>query len=156
MVEIREVFESRLKMEITDKVLRALPEWFGIESSVVDYVNNIVDLPFWAVFDKDIPIGFLALKIHNSLHAEFYVLGILKDYHRQSIGRELFNTVQNYCIDNYYKYISVKTLDSTHSDVNYAKTRKFYEGIGFKPFEVHETLWGKSNPCLVMIKDLKI
>jgi len=155
MIEIREVKESQLKMDITDKVLRALPEWFGIERTLAIYVKSSADFPFWAVFDKGMPIGFLALKPHNSLHAEIYVMGILREYHRSSIGRGLFNTFQNYCINNGYRYISVKTLDYSSDDINYPKTRKFYEAMGFQPFEVLKTLWDEDNPCLIMIKDLK-
>ena len=155
MIKIQEVKESTLKMEIADKILRALPEWFGIESSIVDYVNKSAALPFWAVFDNDVPIGFLALWHHNPHHAELYVMGILKEHHRSSIGRGLFNTFQNYCLNNGYKYISVKTLDHSNSDKNYSRTRKFYEAMGFQPFEVLKTLWDESNPCLIMIKDLQ-
>jgi len=155
MIEIREVQEPRLKMDITDKILRSLPDWFGIESSIIDYVNLSADLPFWGVFEKGQAIGFLALKPHNALHAELCVMGILPEYHRISIGRGLFNTFQNYCINAGYSYISVKTLDSSNTNESYAKTRKFYEAMGFQPFEVFKTLWDEQNPCLIMIKDLK-
>jgi len=155
MIEIREVKESKLKIDIADKVLRALPEWFGIERIISIYTSSSAELPFWAVFDNGEPVGFLALKPHNQLHVELYVMGILRQYHRSSIGRGLFNSIQNHCIKNDFRYLSVKTLDYSSDDENYVKTRKFYKAMGFQPFEVLEGLWDKDNPCLVMIKDLK-
>jgi len=155
MIEIKEVKESQLKMNITDKILRALPDYFGDESAIVDYVRVSADLPFWAVFDKGIPIGFLAAKPYNTLHAGLYVMGIFSEYQRISIGRGLFNTFQNYCINNNYRYISVKTLDSSCDYKPYNKTRKFYEAMGFQDFEVIKEIWDEENPCLIMIKDLK-
>jgi len=155
MIEIREVTEAGLRMEITDKILHALPNWFGNETAIQDYIAKCADLPFWGVFDKGAAIGFLALKHHNDIHAELCVMGILPEYHRISIGRGLFNIFQNYCINKGYKYISVKTLDSSCTYEPYDKTRQFYEAMGFLPFEVHKTLWDADNPCLIMIKDLK-
>jgi len=155
MLEIREVVDFQLKMDISDNVLRALPEWFGNESALVEYVNMSAVLPFWAAYDDDEAVGFLALKPHNALHAELCVMGVMKCYHRSSIGRELFNAFQNYCIHNNYHYISVKTLDHSCDYEPYNKTRAFYEAMGFQPFEVHKTLWDENNPCLIMIKNLK-
>lgn len=155
MIVIREITEAELKMEITDKILHALPNWFAIERSIQDYIEKSAEQPFWGVFEKEEAIGFLAMKPHNPLHAELCVMGILPQYHRISIGRGLFNTFQNYCISKNYKYISVKTLDASHTDESYAKTRKFYEAMGFVPFEVFKTVWNEENPCLIMIKDLK-
>jgi len=155
MIEIREVKESQLKMDIADKVLRALPDWFGDESGIVDYVEESANLPFWAVFDKGECIGFLAAKAYNALHIGLYVMGIMTEYHRISIGKGLFNTFQNYCLNNGYAYMSVKTLDFSCDYEPYNKTRKFYEAMGLQPFEVLKTLWDEDNPCLIMIKDLK-
>jgi len=50
------------------------------------------------------------------------------------------------------RFMTVKTLAASHPDPNYAKTRRFYEAIGFLPLEVLPTLWGCSNPCLLMLK----
>jgi len=47
--------------------------------------------------------------------------------------------------------LQVKTLDKSHPDKNYACTRKFYEAMGFRPLECIPELWGKDNPCLIMV-----
>lgn len=46
-----------------------------------------------------------------------------------------------------------ETLGPSHPDPGYAKTRLFYEAMGFAPLEeTHDLRPG--NPCLIMIKVL--
>lgn len=142
------------KSEITDQILRALPDWFGIESSIVDYVNDVKPMPFWKVTADNKTVGFLALNIHFPKSAEIHVMGIKKDYHRFGIGRALVNKAEIYLRQNNFEFLQVKTLSSTSSDKNYAKTREFYLSIGFEPLEEFKTLWDENNPCLLMIKKL--
>jgi len=69
----------------------------------------------WAVFlalDGNEPIGFIALKIHNQYTADIFNLGILEQYHRQGIGRKLLHAAEQYCRDNGYFFLTVKTLDA--------------------------------------------
>ena len=47
-----------------ERILRDLPEWFGIETSVIEYVESLAALPgFVAIVDGEVA-GFLALKEH--------------------------------------------------------------------------------------------
>ena len=43
-------------------VLRELPSWFGNEAPVLDYAKQCRTLPFWAAFDGEQAVGFIALK----------------------------------------------------------------------------------------------
>ncbi|WP_419825670.1 hypothetical protein [Sphingomonas sp.] len=52
------------------------------------------------------------------------------------------------------RWLTVKTLAASHPDPHYARTRAFYEAIGFQPLEVFPTLWGDDTPCLLMVKPL--
>ena len=58
---IKKIEISSEKAEITDRILRALPNWFGIESAIVEYVENVQNMPFWAVFEADLAVGFIVL-----------------------------------------------------------------------------------------------
>jgi hypothetical protein len=51
------------------------------------------------------------------------------------------------------RLLEVKTLGPSHPDLGYARTRHFYETIGFLPLEETD-LWGEQNPCLIMVKPL--
>lgn len=53
-----------------------------------------------------------------------------------------------------YEFLQVKTLDESHPDVHYSGTRKFYLSVRFRPLECLPELWGKENPCLIMIKHI--
>ena len=152
MIEVYEIFEPDTKSRMCNEILRALPSWFGIEASIVDYVERVRLMPFFAAFDDDKEVGFVALKIHNAFTAEICVMGVFKEYHRQGVGKELVVRCEKYCADNRMEYLTVKTLDESRESDNYRKTRLFYQSMGFKPLEVFPLHWDEENPCLFMAK----
>lgn len=142
------------KRAITEKILRSLPQWFGIESSILAYIEGVSELDFWSLQLAGASVGFVAIERHNIHTAEIYVMGILPEHHRQGYGYNLITQVSETLTKQDFSYLMVKTLADTHPDPNYARTRKFYEKIGFVPLQVLDELWGKENPCLLMIKRL--
>lgn len=111
-------------------------------------------MPFWAAFDEEKPVGFAALKIHNSYTSEVCVMGVLEEYHRQGVGSRLIGCCEVFCIDNGTEFLTVKTLDEAAKSESYAKTRRFYLAMGFRPLEVFPLHWDKANPCLLLAKYL--
>ncbi|MDR2569470.1 MAG: GNAT family N-acetyltransferase [Oscillospiraceae bacterium] len=154
MIGIREIFELDTKSCICNEILRALPSWFGIEASIVDYVEQVRTMPFYAAFDDDMVVGFVALKIHNAFTAEICVMGVLQKYHRQGVGKQLIESCERYCKTNKMEYLTVKTLDESRESNSYKKTRFFYMSMGFKPLEVFPLHWDEDNPCLFMVKHI--
>lgn len=154
MISIITVDSPQEKSEICNAVLRALPDWFGIESSVVEYTRNVQPLPFWAALDAGRPVGFVALLAHNAYTAEVFVTGILPGYHRRGIGRRLIACCEDFCRERQMTYLTVKTLDESREDSYYEKTRRFYFAMGFRPLEVFPMHWDDANPCLFMAKYL--
>ncbi len=153
-MEIRLIDAASQKSEICDKILRALPEWFGIEKAIRDYVSAVRDMEMLvAVVNQDV-VGFLALKRHNPYTSEIYVLGVLENYHRMGIGRRLVEEAVEFLSRDGVKYLTVKTLSSSNHDPFYAKTRDFYQAMGFLPLEEFKTLWDEGNPCLMLIKSI--
>jgi GNAT superfamily N-acetyltransferase len=140
------------KSAICNDILRALPNWFGIEASIVDYAGQVRSMPFYAAFDVQAPVGFSAIKVHNAFTAEICVMGILKNYHRQGIGRKLITLAEQYRRERKMEFLTVKTLDASRESKSYEKTRLFYQSVGFRPLEVFPLLWDKDNPCLFMAK----
>jgi hypothetical protein len=54
--KIFEIKDNFKKAEYTNKILRKLPEWFGVEESLLEYVNTVNKYPFWAaVKNKESP-----------------------------------------------------------------------------------------------------
>ena len=154
MAEIRDINAPEHKAHICNAILRALPSWFGIEASIIEYGKDTQAMPFWAAFEGDVPVGFLALKEHNAYTSEIYVMGVLKEYHRRGIGRELVACCEGFCRGKGVEYLTVKTLDASRESLGYAKTRQFYFSAGFRPLEVFPLHWDQSNPCLFMGKYL--
>ena len=154
MIEIVSVQALAQKSKICDAVLRALPDWFGIESAIQEYVNDVQPMPFWAAMDGDTPVGFAALLAHTEFAAELFVTGVLETYHRQGIGRRLVAQCMEACRARGLTYLTVKTLDESAHNAEYDRTRAFYRAMGFVPLEVFPTLWNPHNPCLQMIMAL--
>jgi GNAT superfamily N-acetyltransferase len=111
-------------------------------------------IPFIAAFDDGRPIGFVAIKIHNSYTVEVYVMGILSEYHRQGVGAKLIEFCENYCAINSIEFLTVKTLDESGESESYRRTRLFYLKMGFRPLEVFPFHWDEDNPCLFMAKSI--
>lgn len=151
-MEFREL--TTRKAEICEPILRALPDWFGIEAAIVQYLADLESTRTWIAEVDDRPAGFLAVTFHNPYTAEVHVMGVLPKLHRTGCGRQLLDAVENELRSFGYEYLAVKTLAPSHPDVHYARTRAFYTAMEFRPVEEFPTLWGPENPCLLMIKRL--
>lgn len=138
---------------VCEPILRALPQWFGIESATQEYIRSTDTLPTLIASVDGQAAGFLSIKQHNPYSAEIYVMAVLPQYHRQGIGRALVDAAERHLHDQNVEYFQVKTLGTAHPDPGYAKTRQFYLAVGFRPLEELEDLWGP-NPCLLMVKRL--
>ena len=139
---------------LCEPILRALPDWFGIEEAIVHYVNMIDGLPTILARSGEEAVGFLSIKQHNSYAAEVVVMGVRPEAHRQGIGKALIEAAQAWLREQNVEYLQVKTLSASHSDPNYARTRLFYAAQGFRPLEEFPLLWDEHNPCLLMVKRL--
>ena len=145
------IVDKNEKSQICSFILRSLPNWFGIESAIIDYVDAVREFRMWASYNENQVIGFISVQMHNPSSMEVHVMGVLENFHNRKIGSSLLNAaVQNLKIEN-VEYLQVKTLSEKHPDMHYAKTRKFYEKMGFVPVQEFSLLWGKDNPCVQMI-----
>lgn len=138
-----------------EPVLRDLPQWFGIESAIVQYVRDIESLPtFLALDDGDHAMGFMTVRRHFALAAELHVLAVRTCHHRCGVGRALLAQVEHWLRLEGTRFLQVKTLAPTATSEHYERTRRFYEAMGFTPLEIFPTLWDPRNPALLMIKTI--
>ena len=136
-----------------ETILRSLPDWFGIESSIVQYVKDVEDMPtFLCRHDGDM-VGFLTIRRHNQFSAEIHVVGVLPTRHRQGLGNALLTRAEEWLQTDGVEFLQVKTQGPSRPDEDYDKTRLFYESVGFRALEEFPTLWDE-NPCLLMVKKL--
>lgn len=151
-MKIEEIFKNR--GSVCNEILRSLPDYFGIESAIQDYVCSVDSLPFFIAREDGIILGFLALKTHNEYTAEIYIMAVKKEFQNRGIGKALFEKAEKYLFEKEYKFLTVKTLSPAIKDEGYANTRNFYFRRGFLPLEEFKQIWDENNPCLFLVKVL--
>ena len=137
-----------------ERVLRALPDWFGMEESNRAYVASLSRLP-GAVAEVGGEItGFVALEEHNPRSFEIHVMGVERARHRHGIGRALVSWSREFARERGAHWLHVKTRGPLTPDPDYDKTRAFYLAIGFEPLFESLALWGPENSALVLVMRL--
>ncbi len=151
MTDVREL--QLEDIPVCSRILRSLPDWFGIEESNLEYDRDIATLPTLVATDGDEVVGFLSVKHHTDSASEIQVMGVRPDYHRSGIGRRLLEAAEAQLPEG-VEFLQVKTLGPSHPDPFYRRTRAFYAAMGFVPLEETTQIWGAENPTLIMIKYL--
>lgn len=153
-MEIKQIVDNAEKQKITRYVLEALPDWFGIPEAREEYIKDSVEKIYFCAYNENKPVGFLYLKETGKDTVELAVMGILKEYHRNGIGKALFSHARKAAYEKGYSFIQVKTVQMGKYE-EYDKTNLFYLALGFKEFEVFPTLWDEWNPCQIYVMALR-
>ena len=153
-MEIKQIVDNAEKQKITRYVLEALPDWFGLPEAREEYIKDSVEKIYFCAYNENKPIGFLYLKETGKDTVELAVMGILKEYHRNGIGKELFSHTRKAAYEKGYSFIQVKTVQMGKYE-EYDKTNLFYLALGFKEFELFPTLWDEWNPCQIYVMALR-
>lgn len=151
-----EITDRDQKSAIAETVLKALPEWFGIEDATRAYIEAVQKQYMVAYEGAEGFVGFASLEETGALACDMHVLGVLPAYHGTGVGKKLVRALEYRARTLKKRYVTVKTLSEAHPDVHYAKTRSFYQHLGYAPLETLPELWGRDNPCLYMIKALEV
>lgn len=150
---IRLITDKDTKKQIAREVLEALTEWFEVEESREQYIADSPDMTMVASFDGDKANGFLCLKETGKATVELAVMGVLKDYHRHGIGRQLFDAAKEIAKEQGYSFMQVKTVKmGVYED--YDITNRFYLSVGFQEFEVFPDHWDEANPCQIYVMSI--
>jgi GNAT superfamily N-acetyltransferase len=137
---------------LCEPILRALPRWFGREASTQQYLRDIEVQPTFVAAIDMLPVGFLTLTEHSPYAAEIHVMAVLPTHHRQGVGRALLSAAEAYLQTRGVALLQVKTLGPRHPSIDYALTRAFYLGVGFRLLEEFPDLWGADLPCWQLVK----
>ena len=146
-------FEASMS-DACENILRALPEWFGIPSSNVEYVRSLSRLTTFVARIRGSVVGFVALEQQFPESAENHVLAVHPHYHRQGIGWALLAHSEQWLRSRGVEVFHVKTLGPSDPHSPYANTRAFYRAFGFRPLFETTALWGPENPALVLAKPI--
>ena len=149
-MHIIQIANDEDKKSITRNILEELSEWFGIPEAREEYIRDSAGKVFFCAMENEKDLGFLYLKETGKDTVELAVMGVLKEYHRNGIGKELFNRAKKAAKEMGYSFIQVKTVQMGKYK-SYDDSNRFYISIGFKEFEVFPTLWDKWNPCKIYV-----
>jgi GNAT superfamily N-acetyltransferase len=139
---------------VCEAILRTIPDWFGIEESLVNYARETATLPTWLVEVDDQPLGFVSVKQHFPESAEISVIAMAAGRHRHGLGTLLVEQAERFAREQGCAMLFVKTLGPSRPDANYARTLQFYLARGFGRLEEFHQEWGRI-PCLVLCKSLR-
>ena len=141
-----------------ERLLTALPDWFGIEEAVREYVEDSRTKPTYLAFDSDTTevIGALLITRHFPESAEMHLLAVDPRHHRRGVGSALARRFEDDMRADGARLLEVKTLGLSSPDESYAKTLAFYRAIGYLPLEEFQvgSIWPE-DPSLVLVKSLK-
>jgi GNAT superfamily N-acetyltransferase len=152
--------------EVVAALLKTVPEWFGIEESNTAYVEAARHLPTYLARPRvpeglapgaspgAAPVGVLLAQRHFPGAAEIHLMAVARSHHRRGVGRALITALERDLVADGVTLLQVKTSGPSFEDAGYAKTRLFYEAMGFAPLEELLDLW-PTNPCLIMVKVLR-
>ena len=147
---VERIEDPEMKRAIARKVLEALRDWFGIDESREKYIAESAGQIFVAAKEGGEYVGFLCLKETGRETVELAVMGVLREYHRSGIGRQLFQAAKAIAREAGYLFMQVKTVKmGVYED--YDITNRFYLACGFREFEVIPELWGEENPCQIYV-----
>ena len=150
---IKQIEDPSIKQKIARKVLEALHDWFEVDESREKYISDCAGWIFLAAEEDGEYVGFLCLKQTGKETVELAVMGVLKEYHRHGLGRQLFGEAKRIAKEKGYSFLQVKTVEmGVYED--YDITNRFYLSCGFKEFEVIKEIWGDDNPCQIYVMSL--
>ena len=150
-----EIVRGRHDPEAIERLLRALPDWFGIEESLSEYVEEARSKPTYLAIDGSggAVVGALLATTHNPLSAEMHLLAVAPEHHRRGVGRALVMAFEADMAASGVRLLQVKTQGPSRPDEGYEKTLTFYLAMGYIPLEELQGIWAE-NPCLILVKPL--
>lgn len=144
---------SRNKESLCREILSELPAWFGISQAIEEYARAAEAEHMIGVGVDGTIAGFAILRHTSHAASEIHVIAVRRAHHRTGIGRRLVDAAAAWARSHGRRYLTVKTIASSHPSPEYACTRRFYEALGFVALEEFSGLWD-GNPCLFMLKVL--
>lgn len=153
-MEVIPIMNPKQKQSIARAILEDLTDWFGLEESREEYIEQAAHLPFLCAMEDQQPVGFLCLKQTGKDTAEIQVMGVLQDRHGHGIGKALVDQARGMARKMGCSFLQVKTVQMGKYP-EYDATNRFYLAMGFGEFEVFPNLWDPWNPCQIYVLSLK-
>jgi GNAT superfamily N-acetyltransferase len=134
-----------------ERILRSVPQWFGIEESLLEYVADSQRYVTFLAIDEE-PIAFVTVREHFAQSWEVHCVAVHASRRNSGVGMALHGHVESWLKAKGVSVLQVKTLSASHPSPEYAQTRGFYERMGYLPLEEFPTLWDPDLPALQLVK----
>lgn len=138
-----------------ERILRALPDWFGIEEAILEYTRDAARMPtYLARWDSHV-VGIALVRRHFPESAEIHLIAVDPVWHRRGVGRAMLAAAEQDLAADGVVLLQTKTVGPSYLDEAYALTREFYRAVGYLPLE--ELPQGTDDPCpfLIQVKTLR-
>ena len=109
-MEVIPIMNPKQKQSIARAILEDLTDWFGLEESREEYIEQAAHLPFLCAMEDQQPVGFLCLKQTGKDTAEIQVMGVLQDRHGHGIGKALVDQARRMARKMGCSFLQVKTV----------------------------------------------
>jgi GNAT superfamily N-acetyltransferase len=141
--------------EACDAIIRALPDWFGLESGIADCAAAVRSQDGLVAELADGAVaGFLTWVRHFPASAEITWMAVAPDEHRRGLGRALIAALAERLTLDGARLLLVKTLSERGDSEHYDRTRAFYLATGFLPLQEMPELWDAENPALLLVRPI--
>lgn len=141
--------------EVCEQILRSLPGWFGIESALIEYAKATDQLPTFVAMSEGEAVGFITMKSNSQNECEIHCVAVHESLRRQGIGATLVRAAEAWMKEHGATRLIVRTLADSHPSQEYKESRAFYLSQGFVAEKIIPDIWGPSNPCLQMYKEVR-
>ena len=142
--------ERRSDPGSAERILRALPTWFGIEESIVEYVADASRLPSYLAVDGTTTVGIALIVRHYSASAEIHLIAVHPDRHRTGVGTALVRAIKADLAADGVRLLQVHTVGPSFPDAGYERTRAFYRDQDFLPLQEIDGL-GWHGPTQILV-----
>ncbi|OJU73297.1 MAG: hypothetical protein BGO07_04020 [Alphaproteobacteria bacterium 40-19] len=128
-----ETMKRGLAQELCRNITADLPEYFGLPEVNEHYAMGVGSGINFAAKAGEEYVGLLSINFPYPENASIYWMGVLKNFHRQGIGKQLVKAAFHQAKTAGARTISVETLSPQEADENYLKTYHFYKSLDFFP-----------------------
>jgi ribosomal protein S18 acetylase RimI-like enzyme len=153
--------KSQKQIDACLAIARELQGQFFTEEGITTMNQDLQKHPSYVAVSSNEVAGFAVIDKKSNRVAEIMWMAVKQENQRRGIGSVLITQVVNELALQGIKVLEVKTLASFDKDKaaferTYAKTKRFYEKIGFIHLETIDPYpaWEPDNPCAIYIKVL--